>query len=226
MSRSALPLALAAALLTLPPGAEAQSFDSDNVVLLSYRPDLGFSNDVWGFVGTDGREYVIQGLIQDGTAFWDVEDPIHPVHVATVSGPNHLNRDMKVMGNYCYVASEGGAGIQIIDVSDPTNPTLVNNYTATMTYVHNLTCDPARNLIYVSGVQNELRILDATDPVNLVEVGQYADGGYVHDVSFVGNVAHLNHISNNQVTILDCTDPGNPVPLGVYADPVGASHSS
>ncbi|MDP6461979.1 MAG: hypothetical protein QGH59_09380, partial [Gemmatimonadota bacterium] len=132
--------------------AAAANFDS--MVLLSRLDDYSAYNDVWGFVGNDGREYMIQGLTT-GTAWWDIEDPVHPVFVRMIGGPSSTWRDMFVIGDHCYISPEGGGGIQIVDISDPTNPTLVNTYTDTVGSLHNIFGDPARNLIFgIGGYSN------------------------------------------------------------------------
>ena len=76
----------------------AQIYDSDNVVLLARRDMWAGYNDTWGFVGNDGREYVWQGTTS-GSAFWDVEDPVHPVLVGYIPGGSSVWRDAFVIGD-------------------------------------------------------------------------------------------------------------------------------
>jgi choice-of-anchor B domain-containing protein len=210
--------------------AFAQVFDFDNVVLLANEDRYSGYNDVWGFVGTDGREYVIQGTTT-GTAWWDIDDPTNPVHVKFIPGPGSIWRDMFVIGDYAYIGTEGGGGIQIVDISDPTDPTLVNTYTATVGACHNVFGDPSRNLLFVVGgyttnVNGGVQIFDATDPVNLVEIGEW-DTKYIHDLSVEGNLLYAALISDSRMRILDATDPTNPVNYGtVYFDPVQATHAT
>ena len=227
-SRLAAALGFATCLFALP--APAQVFDFDNVVMLANRDIFAGYNDVWGFVGNNGHEYVIQGLT-DGTAWWDILDPVHPVLVKVIPGPVSIWRDMAVKGEHAYVGTEGGGGIQIVDLSDPTDPTLVNTYTATVGSLHNLKADPTRPLLcVVGGFQNTLngglQILDISDPVNPVEVGQW-DNRYIHDISFEGNLVHACLINDGRYRILDISDSTNPVNVGVaYADPTGSVHAS
>ena len=208
----------------------AQVFDCDNRVLLANEDLYTGYNDVWGFVGTDGREYVIQGTTS-GTAWWDVEDPTNPVHLKFIPGPGSIWRDMFVIGDHAYIGTEGGGGIQIVDISDPTDPTLVNTYTATVGASHNVFGDVARKLVYVIGgyttmVNGGVQVLDATDPVNLVEIGRW-DNKYIHDLSTEGNLLYAGLISDSRMRIIDATDPTNPVNYGTaYIDPVGATHAT
>ncbi|MBZ0266969.1 choice-of-anchor B family protein [bacterium] len=194
--------------------AQAQLFDFDNMVLLGRHDLYDGYNDVWGFVGTDGREYIVQGTTT-GTAWWDVEDPYNAVFIDFIPGPGSLWRDMFVIGNYCYVGTEGGGGIQIVDISDPTNPTLVNTYNATVSSSHNVFGDPSRNLLFVVGSAEAggLQILDTTDPVNLVEIGSWTNQ-YIHDISIEGNLAYVSLINFGRFRLLDLSDSTNPTNYG------------
>ncbi len=226
------PRALAALLpvLLLAAPVAAQLYDFDNMVLLSRLDDYGSYSDVWGFVGTDGHEYVIQHT-NTGSAWWDIDDPIHPVFVKFIPGPSSSWRDAFVIGNHAYLGTEGGGGIQIVDISDPTDPTLVNTYNATVGNSHTVFGDASRNLLFVMGgfassAAGGLQILDATDPVNLVEVGRWT-ARYVHDGSVEGNVFHADLINDSRLRLIDVTTAAAPVNLGnAYVDPTGAVHTS
>jgi choice-of-anchor B domain-containing protein len=222
--------AAALILLVLASPAAAQVFDFDNAVLLAHRDEFESYNDVWGFVGNDGREYVIQGLTT-GTAWWDVEDPVNPVLVKMIPGPTSGWRDHFVIGDYVYVGTEGGGGIQIIDISDPTDPNLVNVYDATISRSHNVYGDASRNLVfacggYTDGANGGIQVFDASDPVNIVEISRWPNR-YVHDMSIEGNLIHACLISNARLRLIDLSDSTNPVSFGnAYVDPNGSVHSS
>ena len=216
--RTASALVFPLVLTVLADSVAAQVFSSNDMVLLAREDHYAGYNDVWGFVGTDGHEYVIQGTTT-GTAWWDIDDPTTPLFVKFIPGPGSTWRDMFVIGNHAYVGTEGGGGIQIIDISDPTDPTLVNTYTATVDRSHNVFGDPARNLVFVVGgnllANGGINVLDATDPVNLVEIGVW-DGQYVHDMSIEGTRAYVSLISQGRFRIVDMTNPAAPVNLGSF----------
>ncbi|MBZ0269052.1 choice-of-anchor B family protein [bacterium] len=220
-------LLVALSLVAAASPSSAQLFDSDNVVLLSRQElYLGY-NDVWGFVGNDSHEYVIQGTTT-GTAWWDVQDPTNPVLVKFIEGPFSTWRDMFVIGDYAYVGTEGGGGLQIVHIADPTNPTLVGTYTATVNSCHNIFGDVARELVYVVGGgwpgNGGLQVLDASNPTNLVEIGSW-QGQYFHDVSAFGDIVYGSMINVGKLRILDVSDPSNPVTLGgTFPDP--SDHAS
>ena len=77
---------------------------------------------ITGYAAPDGREYALLGGY-DGTHIVDITDsPLK--EVAFIPGPQSAWREMKTFGAYGYVVSEGGAGLQIIDVSDASHPPL------------------------------------------------------------------------------------------------------
>ena len=226
----ALALSFLSGFLTYSP-AGAQIFDSDNVVLLAHRDLYSGYNDTWGFVGTDGHEYVWQGTTT-GSVFWDIQDPVHPVLVKFIPGGSSIWRDAFVIGDYIYIGTENGSGgIQIVDISDPTDPTLVSTYTATVGNSHNVFGDPARELLFVvggyTGTNNGgVQIFDVSNPVSPVPIGLW-DNQYVHDMAIEGTNGLLAMISASKFRLIDLTDPSAPVNLGTtYHDPTGSVHAT
>ncbi len=100
-------------------GGTYPPFDADNVELMSWLPLSTFgassANDCWGYVSPSGREYAIIGL-SNGTGFVEVTNPGSARVVKFISGPGSLWRGVKVYGSFCYAVSEGGGGIQVIEV--------------------------------------------------------------------------------------------------------------
>ena len=66
--------------------------------------------------------------MDDGLTILDISDPTNPTHVGAVSTSTcaacelHGAYDVKVSGNYAYVASNIDDALEILDISDPTNP--------------------------------------------------------------------------------------------------------
>jgi choice-of-anchor B domain-containing protein len=189
-------------------------------------PETG--NDCWGYVSPSGREYGLMGH-SDGTAFIEVTNPASPVVIGQISGPNSLWRDIKVFGHHAYAVSEGGEGIQVIDMSNIDNGTvtLVNTVTTGGTTAsHNVIINEDSGYLYRSGGgDNGLRFYDLNaDPVNPPYVGLW-DYKYVHDAQIVtfpvGSpyagrevafcCAGFNGGWNETgLTIVDVTDKSNP----------------
>lgn len=177
----------------LPLAAESFAFPASNVQLLSWIPlrDFGFAQDnansCSGYVSPGGREYAILGLYA-GTAFVDITDPGDPVIVASIQGPSSLWRDMKVFGSTCYAVSEGGGGIQVIDLAqiDAGVVTLVGAITTGGSQAtHTVGLDAASGFLYrCGGSGNGLRIYNLANPLNPTYVTTWSDR-YVHECQAV-----------------------------------------
>jgi choice-of-anchor B domain-containing protein len=170
-------------------------FPSRGVQLLAWMsltdlgvPLSGNGNSCFGYVSPSGREYAIMGL-SNGTAFIEITQPSNPVVVAQISGPQSLWRDMKVFGTHCYAASEGGSGIQVMNMSaiDSGIVTLVNTINDDATgATHTLALNTDSGYLYRSGgSSNGLRFYNLNiNPANPQRNGQWSDR-YVHEPTVV-----------------------------------------
>ncbi len=234
----------------LPPGeadadaAGGETFPAEGVALLGWMPinefpGQSFGNDCWGYTSPSGGEYAIMGL-SDGSGFVDITDPTSPVLLELIPGPGSIWRDMKTYGEYVYIVSEGGGGIQVVDVSDIDNGnvTLVNEVTdGGSTSTHNVAINTETGFLYrTGGSGNGLRFYDLNaDPVDPPFVGSWLDR-YVHDSQIVvmksgpwagREIAFCcagfgNGGIETGLSIVDVTDKLNPVVLTHYQYPMGA----
>ncbi len=198
------------------------------MVLLSnvdLRPSDSTS-DIWGY--NNGTTFLaIQGSL-NGTLFVDVTDPYSPVEVGYIDGPYSDWRDIKTYQHYAYIVTEGAgplAGMQIVDLSDPFNPTLVNTYSTNFTTTHNIWIDADRGHAWLVGTDNGTRILDLADPENPVEIGSWVIR-YVHDIYVKNEIAYFAEIANGIHEIVDATNPASLQILSTWATPTGATHNS
>ncbi len=177
-------------------GQPPVDFESHNAGLLSWIPATHFSDDVtaandcWGYVSDSGREYAIIGL-SHGTGFVDVTDPAEPEIVAFVDGPQSVWRDMKTYADHLYVVTEGGGGIQVIDLSniDDEGVELVNTVDVSGSgATHNVYINEESGYLYRCGGGSwttlGLRIYHLEEPANPQFVGEWHDR-YAHDVQVV-----------------------------------------
>lgn len=165
------------------------------------------ANDIWGFVDrNDNREYALIGLA-NGTAVVHMTDPLNPVEAGTIPGIQTSWRDIKVYqffnnvqgrwNAYAYVTADGvPEGLQIIDLTNlPASVSLAATYngftSAHNIFISNIDYSTGEALpgftafAYILGADvggGAFRILDLTDPVNLVEVTPPPAGaGSSHD---------------------------------------------
>jgi choice-of-anchor B domain-containing protein len=178
-------------------GAITTEFPSQGVHLLAWLPINEFgsfssANDCWGYVSPSGREYAILGL-SGGTAFVEITNPGNPQIIAVIAGPNSLWRDIKVYQHHAYAVSEGGSGIQVMDMTQIDNGvvTHIGNFTqagaVTTAATHNVAIDEVSGYLYRCGGGSGsvgLRIYSLANPANPVFVGEW-NARYVHDAEVV-----------------------------------------
>ena len=171
------------------------SFDASGISLLSWLslPELGAGitsgSDCWGYTSPSGREYALI-THSAGTTIVEITTPTQPVVVAVISGPTSLWRDVKTYQSHAYIVSEGGGGIQVVDLSgvDAGVATLVNSINTpagTTAASHNVAIDEVSGFLYrCGGGSNGLRIYDLSNPASPTYVGAWGNR-YVHDAQIV-----------------------------------------
>ncbi|MCR9075009.1 MAG: choice-of-anchor B family protein [bacterium] len=231
-------------------GQRSGPYAAHNITLLAQIPlnnfpgvNPGSGNDCWGYVSQSGREYAIMGL-EGGYGFVDITNPTSPVIVDTVSGPSSLWHDVKVLGDYAYGVSEGGSGIQVMDLSDIDNGNvrLVRNWQGGgYSTTHNIVTNEDSGSLWVVGANignGGLVHIDISNP----ELPQL-DGGwtdmYVHDAQVVtwnsGALAgreiafcaggFSGGFSETGLRIVDVTNPNNTQTLAtVFYPSSGYAH--
>lgn len=193
-------------------------------------------NDIWGYTSENGTEYALVGGF-DGTYIVDVSTtPADPFLASFVPGSYSTHRDIKTNGHYMYTGTEANLpnldsllndvyyvqpqGVQVVDIEDPANPQVVNEWDGVV-QSHNLM--EADGYLYVIGsgaltsVDGEqeawglhnLIILDLADPANPEMVGNW-DGQYLHDVCVKDDILYGCAIYSNSMIAFDISDKTNP----------------
>lgn len=177
------------------PGAQVAggtTFPALNVELLSWLSlsQLGAGSSAascWGYTSPSGREYAVVAM-RSGTGFVEVTDPENATLVGSVSGPTSLWRDSRVYDQFAYSVSEGGQGIQVIDLRNIDNGSVsllrtVNDVGTGRT--HTVFIDTDSGYLYrAGGPDRGLRIYSLANPQNPQFVSQW-DDRYVHEVTVV-----------------------------------------
>ena len=167
-------------------------FPTNGVRLMSWLSlhDLGGysnGNSLWGYTSPSGREYACFGS-SHGVSFVEVTDPGNAQIVGFIDGPRSLWRDVRIYQSYAYAVSEGGSGVQVIDLSQIDNGvvTLANTIlTGGEGATHTVFINTASGYLYRSGGgSNGLRIYSLSNPVNPQLVATWSTR-YVHEVTVV-----------------------------------------
>ncbi len=187
--------------------------------------------------GSDARYIVIDGnyaycLMGGSISVWgsfsvfDISDPTSPEGIGTLI--LHDIEGLAVLGNYAYIG-ENGCGhfncspyLNVIDISDPTAPSLINqDYSIGVPYVNSLNVryDPSleKVLAYI-GSDYEMTIVDVTDPMDQVLLGSVITPGLVWDISLKDEQAFLAS-EGWGMSIVDISNPESLSVLGSYLLP-------
>ena len=93
---------------------------------ITFRSKLSFPDqtvaNMSGWAAPSGAEYALVGASK-GLIIVDVTNPDAPVEIVQIPGPNSLWKEIKTYGHYAYVVTEGGEGVQIVDLSALPRPT-------------------------------------------------------------------------------------------------------
>ncbi|MDX1912340.1 MAG: hypothetical protein SFV22_12680, partial [Saprospiraceae bacterium] len=77
----------------------------------------------------NGQEYALLGGSK-GMIIVDITNPAQPQQIVQIPGPDNLWKEIKVYDHYAYITSEGGQGLQIVDLSNlPSNNLSYKYYT-------------------------------------------------------------------------------------------------
>ncbi|MBK8981601.1 MAG: choice-of-anchor B family protein [Ignavibacteria bacterium] len=182
----------------------------------------------WGYVA-GGREYAIIGHYA-GTTVYDVTNPSNITNKGTIPGPGSFYnyREMKTYSHYLYIVSEGGAGVQIVDLQYlPDSISFVRNYTfAGYTRSHSISQD-GRFLYLNGGNYNNggVFILDLLDPENPVKRGQWGTR-YVHDSFIKNDTIYAAAISAGYMVFLDARNKDSIKFIREFTYPSAVTHNA
>tara|TARA_R110002072_G_scaffold42064_9_gene117762 strand:- start:41098 stop:43323 length:2226 start_codon:yes stop_codon:yes gene_type:complete len=225
-------------------------FDSENITLLAHIPLNNFTgvdstegNDCWGYVSTSGKEYAIMGLM-GGYGFVDITNPSSPIIVDKINGPTSMWHDVKVVGEYAYGVSEGGSGVQVMDLSDidSGNVSLVTNWeSGGYSTTHNIIVNEEAGTLWLAGANvgnGGLLHVDISNPASPSFDGGWTEM-YVHDaqvvtwhdgaldgreLAFVAG-GFSGGFQSTGLRIVDVTNPNNPTTLStVFYPNAGYAH--
>jgi len=200
---------------------------------LDIAVDDKFINYVNGYQHRDVgnvTSYFVVGLSSGVTYFYRVRaygenitsDESVTISVTTI-GPisvNFINQwpgyprgnaySVAVSGKYAFVAAQEG-GLQIIDISNPPNPTRIGGYNTSGTAMG---IAVSGNNAYVADGDAGLQIIDIGKPSSPIWVSEYGTADYANGVAVSGNYAYVTEDSG--LEIIDISKRSDPVWVGEY----------
>lgn len=198
-------------------------------------------SNIWGYAA-GGHEYALVGA-KNGMIVTDVTNPAAPVQIVQIPGVASQWREIKTYLNYAYITTEGGGGLQIVDLSPLPSASLpVYTYTGggttpvVLNTIHALQVDEAKGFLYLYGsnlVGGRACVFDLNpNPTAPVYKGYYNPVGYAHDGYVNNDTMYAAHINAGQVSIVDMTNKtGVNNQIGValaapFTTPLAFSHNT
>ena len=178
----------------------------------------------------------------DGVQIIDITDPDNPIPASAIAddvdGYTELRGATSVTtvtlgtSTFALVAAFADQGVQIINITDPYNPTLASNIAQGMgnyTELNNprsiitVTIDTSTFALVADSYGDGVQIINITDPYNPIAASAITNGtdnytrlGYPYDITAVtinsSTFALVAAILDNGVQIINITDPYNPTP--------------
>jgi hypothetical protein len=185
-------------------------------------------SDVWA----EGN-YAYLGSFADstGVAIIDISNPANPFLAATYD-PGFVLQDVKVHNGVGYFANDGGGGVHIVDLSDPTSPSLYSKITPAQnghTGSHNIFV--ANNFLYEvpkGAAGSDVKVFDVSNPANPTFVRNITTNDTrIHDITVVGSRLYTSGLdgTTNIYDVSSMSTTTAPTPLGTVATGVN-THSN
>lgn len=199
------------------------------------------SGDVWVFEGVDGRDYAYIGtFMYDWMKVFDVTDPANPVLTDSLQLDARRINDVKIHpDNRIGIVTREGAsdrrnGMVLLDLSTPANPTILSEYTETLTGgVHNVWIVGEHDLVYaVHNGTRAVHVIDISEPETPVEVGRWGidnEQRSLHDIIVQDGYAYVSYWDDGAV-VLDVGagthggTPTTPTFVSQSKYPIGNTH--
>ena len=213
---------------------------------ITHRSTFTYSNqtlaNIWGYAA-DGNEYALVGA-KNGLSIVDVTDPDNPDEIIQITGPTSSWREIKTYQHYAYVVSEGGGGVQIIDLSNLPGTNLSwHSYTGNgpinglLSNIHALHVDVTKGYLYLFGANpnpygGRAVVLNLNaDPYNPTYAGYFnssfsGSGNYIHDAYVDNDIMYGAHVYGGFFSIVNMSNKSNPTLVTTQQTPGLFTHNT
>lgn len=154
----------------------------------------------YAYVACDGAGLRVLDPSEPTTALY--ADTVDDLVLATLDTGDE-NTDVVASGDYAYVAIENG--LTIVDISDPTSPSIV--WTTDAWPDDSMALALQGDLLYVACEAGGLRIVDVSNPLSPVLKPPLPLTDEAQDVAVQGNYAYVADRYNAQFVVVDVSDP-------------------
>lgn len=213
---------------------------------ITHRSTLTYTGqtlaNVWGYA-SGGNEYALVGA-KNGLSIVDVTNPDSPDELLQISGPSSSWREIKTYQHYAYAVTEGGGGLQIIDLSNLPGTNLSwHSYTGNgpinglLSNIHALHVDVTKGYLYLFGANQNpyggravVLNLNA-DPYNPTYAGYFnsnfsGSGNYIHDGFVDNDLMYGAHVYSGFFSIVNMSNKSNPTLISTQQTPGNFTHNT
>jgi len=156
-------------------------------------------------VSNDDRNPVYTGELH----IIDISIPGSP-HFAGMYGNLNIPMAIQVKGNFAYIG-DSSEGLVILDISNPSAPSLVGNHDTRGIY--DLAIDG--NYAYLARYKDGLRIIDISTPASPTTIGNFDTPGSAEGVYVSGKYAYLAD-QDKGLQVINISNPSAPSAAGNY----------
>jgi len=158
-----------------------------------------------GYADSLGREFALVGT-EDGLSIVNITNPATPTQVQFVTGGNSFWREVRHYKKFAYVTTEGGGGLQIVDLSKlPDSIKVKTIQPLGMTKSHTVFIDE-KGVAYINGPNvgngGTIFLNLEPDPWNPTVMGNF-DNNYVHDCYARKDTMWAAHINDGYVKAIN-----------------------
>lgn len=150
----------------------------------------------------------------DGAEIFDVSGALAPP--ATLLGTlpaSGSSNHVELLGSHVYLANRNTGSVEVVDVSDPAHPVSRDSVLAGADFSALDVVSSGGQVRIYAAESLALWVIDATDPGNLIPIGQEPLADFGSAVEVVGSLAYVGDGSAG-LKIIDVSNPTNPAPRG------------
>ncbi|MBQ4820679.1 tail fiber domain-containing protein [Aquimarina sp. MMG016] len=164
-------------------------------------------------IASDGNYlYLVDDSVDKAFTVVDISSPESPVILPnTVSGLNmdSNNASMVINNGYAYVMSNETDNIDIIDVTDPLNPSLVLSSNLFGYYLTDIIAE-GDYLYVLDEDESLLKIFNISNPVSPASIGTLSIGGTPQSLVKSGDYVYIVDSESDDLKVVDVSDPSTP----------------
>jgi choice-of-anchor B domain-containing protein len=192
----------------------------DSVHLMTtYRTTFTTGHIIMRDVSVDSPFVYISGTTTTGGVhILNVANPASPVQVG-VYDPAYYIHDAHIRGNRLYASAGSQRKVDIVDITDKSNPTLLRSIQYPGAYTHSVwTTDDHRFLFLADEQDGQVaRIYNIENLTNIFQVAHYSANlqSLVHNPYIRGRYTFIAH-NTEGLRVVDIADPTVPIEVGFY----------